>query len=75
MTAYRSSGGSTPSTGAYSSATKAIALRPSTAPVGATRNTSSPRAVAGHLADGAGLPEQEPARAAASAAGAEIVLP
>ena len=75
MTAYRSSDGSTSSTGAYSSATNAIAFLPRIAPDGATRNTSSP-APPPVISPTAPVSQNSMSRRAeASAAGAEIVLP
>jgi hypothetical protein len=75
VTAYRSLVGSTPSTGAYSSATNEIALRPRIAPEGATRNTSSP-APRPVISPTAPVSQNSmPRRADASAAGSEIVLP
>ncbi len=75
VTAYRSVEGSRPSTGAYSSATNPIALRPRTAPVGATRNTDSPAPPPVISPTAPVSQNSSPRRAAASAAGAEIVLP
>jgi hypothetical protein len=74
-TAKRSAAASRCSIGASSSATNEIAERPSTAPVGETRKTRRP-APAPDMSPTAPVSQNSIFRlAAASAAGAEIVLP
>ena len=65
-----------PSSGANRSLTKSIAARPNVPPVGGTRNVSSPRSEASVSIPTAPVSQNSmPRPAAASDAGAEIVLP
>ncbi len=73
--AKRSEEAGRPSLGASWSATKRIAPRPSSPPVGATRNTRSPSPGPASLPTAPVSQNSDPRPAAAVAAGLEMVLP